>query len=213
MSRIHLAAILLPALCLGLPSNATAKIPDPAQCDVPDHIVLVAWGADGTADPFGTFTILVRDLVGRPQQSSSVVVYFRDCPDVRICSDQGPDLNVYCEGRSVWGLTDQDGRVTFRVVGCATNLGASPGAVAPGVDVYADGVFLRTISASVLDQDGAGGVDGADLSLFLADYFSGQPFARSDYDGDGTLGGNDLSIWHAAFFGGGSVRSGSPNCP
>ena len=213
MSRIYLAAILIPALCLGLPSNAIAKIPDPNNCDVPDHIVLVAQGADGTADPFGTFTILVRNLAGDPQQSSSVVLYFRDCPDVRICTNQSPDLMVYCEGRSVRGFTGPDGRVTFRVVGCANNLGASPGAVAPGVDVYADGVFLRTISAAVLDQDGGGGLDGADLSLFLADYFSGQPFSRSDFDGDGTLSGNDLSVWHAAFFAGGSARSGTPSCP
>jgi len=213
VSRVYLAAILLPALCLGLPSSAAAKIPDPANCEVPDHIVLVAQGTDGTADPFGTFTILVRNLAGNPQQSSSVVLYFRDCPDVRICTNQDPGLDVYCEGRSVRGFTDANGRVTFRVVGGATNAGASPGAIAPGIDVYADGVFLKTLSAAALDEDGAGGVDGADFSLFLADYFSGQPFARSDYDGDGTLGGNDLSIWLVAFFGGGSSRSGSPSCP
>jgi hypothetical protein len=103
--------------------------------------------------------------------------------------------------------------VTFRIVGCANNSGASPGATVPDVDVYADGVFLRTIRAAAIDEDGAGGVDGADLSLFLADYFSGQSFARSDFDGDGVLSGNDLSVWHAAFFGGTSARSASPTCP
>jgi len=213
VSRFYLAAILLPALCLGLASNANAKIPDPNNSDVPDHIVLVAREADGSADPFGTFTILVRDLSGDPQEYSNVVLYFRDCPDVRICSGQDPGLDVYCEGRAIRGYTGLDGRVTFRVIGCANNLGASPGATAAGVDVYADGVFLRTIRAAVLDENGANGLDGADLSLFLADYFSGQPFARSDFDGDGTVSGNDLSVWHAAFFGGNSVQSGTPTCP
>lgn len=56
-------------------------------------------------------------------------------------------------------------------------------------------------------------MDSEDLSLFLADYFSGQSFARSDYNGDGTLDGNDLSLWLAGFFAAGSAVSGGAACP
>ena len=214
MSRVHLAALTLPALCLGLASSAIAKLPDPASCEVPDHVVLVARQADGTADPFGTFSILIRNLAGNPQPNTYVLLDFTACPDLRICSDQGdPNVSVDCSYRSVRAFTGMDGRVTFTIIGSAINSGGSPGATGPNVNVYADGVFLKTIRVAAIDEDGAGGVDGADLSLFLADYFSGQTFARSDFDGDGVLSGNDLSVWHGVFFGGTSVRSGTPSCP
>ena len=96
-------------------------------------------------------------------------------------------------------------QATFRVLGCAANSGASPGSVGPSLNVYADGVLLKVVRVAALDQAGCDGLNGADLSLWLSDYYSGQAFARSDYDGDGVLSGNDMSLWLAAFYAGTSA--------
>jgi hypothetical protein len=211
MSRFHLAALTLPALCLGLASSAIAKLPDPANCEVPDHIVLVACGADGSADPLGTFTLHLVDYGGGPVSYANVALDFHACPDIRICNHQGdPNVSTDCTYRTVRAFTDMDGRVTFQVIGCATHSGA--GSVTPSLDVYADGVFLKSVRVSALDQNGVAGADSGDLALFLTDYFSGQPFARSDYDGSGALGAADLSYWLGAFFAGRSVVSAA-TCP
>jgi len=111
-----------------------------------------------------------------------------------------------------------DGQATFRVIGCAANLGGSPGSIGPCLNVYADGVFVGgpgcagAHRVAALDQNG-GGVNEGDMSLFLEDYFSGQNYARSDYNGDGIVDGNDFSLWLAAFFAGGSAVSEGASCP
>lgn len=214
MSRVRLTAIVLSTLYLGVAAEARAKLPDPSNSEVPDLITLVARGADGVADPLGTFTVAVRNYVNMPIQGAYVRLHFQNCPDIRMCADQGdPNLLVDCGNRMVSAVTDQAGRATFRVIGSATNSGASPGSIGPSLDVYADGVFLKSVRVAALDQNGLGGADGGDFSLFLADYFSGQSFARSDYDGNGTLEGNDLSLWLGAFFAAGSAQSGGATCP
>ena len=214
MSRIRVTAILLVTLCLSLAAQAMAKIPDPANSVVPDLITLVGCGASGTPDPLGAFTVVVRDYGGMPHAGQVVVLDFQACPDLRVCAEQSdPNVLVDCASRTVRTFTDSDGRVTLRVIGCATNTGASPGSIGPSLDVYADGVFLKVVRVAALDQNGSGGVNAGDLSLFLSDYFSGQSFARSDYNGDGTLGANDLSRWMTAYFAAGSPMSGGTACP
>ena len=212
MSRA-LFAILFSTLCLSLGTRASASPPDPANCDVPDLITLVARGAGGDADPLGIFTVVVRDFNNGPRANREVVLDFSQCPDIRLSADQAdPNVTVDCAAHSIARLTVVGGEATFRVIGLAANLGASPGSTGPCLKVYADTVFLKTVRVAALDQNG-GGVDGFDLSLFIADYFSGQSFARSDYDGSGTVDGNDLSLWLAAFFAGGSNTGGGAACP
>jgi hypothetical protein len=218
MSRIHLAAITLSVACLGMAARATAKI-DPCNSEAPGLITLVGLGADGSADSLGSFAVNVRDFNNVPVQNSRVVLDFSGCGDIRLCANQH-DLNVTvnCAAHSISALTNVNGQATFRVIGCAADLGGSPGSLGPCLNVYADGVFVGSPGCSgahrvaALDQNG-GGVNGADFSPFLADYFSGQNYARSDYDGDGIVGGNDLSLWLAAFFAGGSAVSGGASCP
>ncbi len=121
-------------------------------------------------------------------------------------------------GHRINGRANQNGQATFRVVGFAANQGASPGSIGPSLRVYVGnaippaGVYIGTVRVAALDQNG-GGVNGMDLSLFLADYFSGQNYARSDYNGDDVVGANDFSLWLAAFFAGGSAVSGGTPCP
>jgi hypothetical protein len=206
---------LLLGLLVALP--AAADVPDPAQCIVPDLLTLVARDGGGNVDSGYPYTVVLKKFSGQPYRNGTVVIDFTNCPDLRICTDQGdPNTFVYCDAivRTVRASSDINGRVTFHVAGGATNAGASPGPTAPAVNVYADGVFLKTVRAAALDQQGSNGVDGGDQSTWLADHFSGQSFARSDYDGDGMLSGNDLSLWLLAFFGGASaVGCGIATCP
>ena len=213
MSRVLLSAALLSVLGVTAASRAIAKI-DPYNCETPDLITLVARGPSGSADPIGTFTVILRDWNNVPDEGDPVTLDFHNCTDIRLCTDQlDPGMVVDCVARTITsGRSSPDGSVTFRVIGCATNSGASPGSAGPALDVYANGIFLKSVRVAVLDQNG-GGVDGSDLSMVLDDYFSGQPFARSDYDGDGVLTGQDLSLWLAAYFAGGSAVSGGGACP
>jgi len=212
MSRVLLSAALLSLLAVTAASPAIAKV-DPDNCEAPDLITLVARGPNGAADPIGTFTVILRDRNNVPDENEPVTLDFHYCADIRLCSDQrDPGLVVDCVARTVSGRSSPDGRVTFCVIGCATNLGASPGSIGPALEIYSDGILLKAVRVAVLDQNG-GGLTGGDLSLVLNDYLSAQPFARSDYDGDGLITGNDLSLWLAAYFAGGSAVSGGGACP
>jgi hypothetical protein len=158
---------------------------------------------------------VVRDFNNVPDQGADVVLDFSDCPDIRVCADQGdPNVVVDCATRSVRAVSGPDGRATFRVIGCAANVGASPGSIGPSMKVYASVFLLGSVRVAALDQDGRNGVNVEDLSLFLRDWLlSGQPLARSDYNGDGRLDPNDLSRWLRAFAAGGSTQSGAASCP
>lgn len=214
MSRTRLDAMILMVAWLGLAAPAFASPPDPANCEVPSLITLVARGADGTADLLGMFKVVVRDFNNIPDADHPVLLDFSECPDIRLCADQlEPDVIVDCVARTIEAPTVPNGDRTFRVIGSAANLGASPGSVGACLNVYAGGVFLKTVRVAALDQNGIAGVNGDDFSLFLTDYFSGLPLARSDYDGNGAVDGNDLSLWLEAFFAGGSVQSGGAPCP
>jgi len=179
--------------------------PSANRSTVPALLTMMAGrGAQG-ADPGYPFKVLVRNSDGMPVSMVTVQLTF-SIPDLWICTDQGdPGVSVDCSRQSISALCNQQGEVTFYVLGCGRNSGGSPGLNGPGLEVRADGFFLGTARVAALDQDGWNGVDGNDLGALLADIFSGQTFSRSDYDGDGSLGGNDLSLWLAAFFNGAPV--------
>jgi hypothetical protein len=204
---------LIPGLLLAL--AARADVPSANDSTVPDLLVVAARGGSGAPDPAYPFTIVVRHFGGRPFSDASVVLDFTGCTDLKLCSDQGdPNVLMTCQYPSIRALSDINGMVTFHVVGGGLNNGALPGPTGPALNVFADGVLLKTVRVAVLDQGGFDGLTGNDHSVWLADFFSGQPFARSDYDGDGALTGNDLSLWLGAFFSGGSVLGcGSARCP
>ena len=206
---------LWPLIGLLAAAPSFAGVPDPTNCTVPNLLLMVGRDGGGAADPAHPFTVVIRDFNNQPRENNSVVLDFHNCTDLRICTDQAdPNVVVDCVSRTIRGLSAVDGHVTFRVLGGAANSGASPGPTNPAMTVYADGVFLNNVRVAAFDQSGSNGMDGGDHSVWLADFMSGQAFARSDYDGDGVLGGNDLSLWLAAFFGGASaVGCGSATCP
>lgn len=202
-----------PAAGLLLAAPALADIPWPSECIVPDVLSLVAKDTQGAIDPSAPFTVIVRGFNQRPFPFASVALDFSGCPDLRFCAEQAPGVLVSCQERVLRGFSDVNGEVTFHVAGGATNSGASPGSTGPALNVYADGIFLKTVRVAAFDQDGMDGMDSNDLSAWLADVFSGQSYARSDYNGDGTLDPNDLSQWLAVFFSGASALGCGPACP
>jgi hypothetical protein len=177
---------------------ALGDVPSASASTVPPMLTVVGHDAYGAPDPAGAFTIVVRKLSGNPMYGADVVLDFSGCPDAAICLDPlDPGVDNLCQYHALRRFTDISGTVTFHVIGCDRD---PPGATGATLRVYADGVLLRTVPVAVFDLTGCGGVDGGDLSAWLSDYFSGQPFARSDYDGDGILTGSDLSAWLDDFF-------------
>ena len=215
MTRTRLFATQLSILGLLIPLPALADVPSPQTSSVPDLLTLVGRDGGGAIDPSAPFTVVVRKLSGRPVPGADVVLEFSGCPDLRFCADQGdPNVTADCTHHVIRARADGNGQVTFHVQGCAANTGASRGPTGPALNVYADGVPLKVVRVAALDETGSNGLDPNDLSAWLADFFSGEAFARSDYDGDGTLDPNDLSLWLGAFLGGASALGcGSATCP
>jgi hypothetical protein len=209
-ARYFVSVLAVLVLGAALPRVTHAQVPDPAQCIVPSHVLVVGTNAAGVPDPIGACTIKVIRLSGTPIRGSYVVLDFANAPDIRVAASQpGANVGAFCDAglySSVRGTTASDGTVSFTVIGQASH--ARPDAGHPSLNIYADGVFLGTVPVAAVDQDG-GGLGAADNSLWQSDYFSGQYLERSDFDGDGMLGAADFSLWLAAFFGGGSIANSS----
>jgi hypothetical protein len=197
-------------------STAFATTPSPPASTIPCGITLVGTQA-GVADPFGQFAVVVRDLASNPIPGSTVVIDFQDCEiDIRVCGSQPhAGTTVDCTGPvgTVSALTDATGTVLLRIVGAARNtVNGWPAETGACARVYADGMLLGNLSVATLDQDGHGGVNPADLSLWLDDLFTGMPRARSDYNCSSSISPADLSIWLGAYFAGGSTVSCASFC-
>ena len=158
----------------------------------------------------------MRPSRSKPIPGSSVVIDFNACtPDIRLCSVQ-PAGGVTADCAGVVGeinaVTDGAGTVVLRIVGGANNSGGSAAAGFKCATVYADGVNLGTINVGAYDQNGGGGVNPTDLSLFLPDSFDGDFEGRSDYNCSNTVNPTDLSLLLGASLGGGSFNSCAAYC-
>lgn len=185
-----LAAVLL------LPARfAAADVPDPSQCDLPPGIHLVGTLL-GVPDPFGRFEVVVRGAAGLPIRNVRVEIDFAQCaPDVRICAVQPGAETIDCGDHRVYGVTDGAGRVAFTIVGSSNNAtGAAPGHPLNCARILMEGVGISTAKVATFDQNGVGGVNPVDMSVWLPDSFSGTFFERSDFNFDGSLSPADLSL-------------------
>ncbi len=118
-----------------------------------------------------------------------------------------------CTAHTISAISDLNGQVRYRILGSAANSGGSPGAGLHCLRVFAEGILLTTLpTVQAYDQDGQGGLGPNDVSVLIADLFSGTYFGRSDYDCSQTLGSNDLSLWLTRFFAGGSTTSAPAVC-
>jgi hypothetical protein len=215
MKRLPLLVPMIALVAAAASSIAAADVPSAQTSIVPAMLTVVGRSGSGAADPVGAFTVVVKKLSGNPVPGADVVLAFYNCPDMHVCTDQGdPNVVVQCQFGVLRAQADGTGTVTFRVIGCAGNSGNSPGATGPTLEVYADGVLLATVPVAFLDQNGCDGMSAADLSAWFADFFSGQPFSRSDYDGDRILTSGDMSLWLTSFFSGNSALGGvAAACP
>ena len=212
MTGLVRKATLLTAAGLLIASAAMAGVPSAANSTTPSCITLVGSLA-GTPDAAGTFNIVVRDLANNPLNGASVVIDVSGCLDIAICNDQ-LDANalVNCGAKTTRKFTDALGSVTFIVLG-GSNGGGNASSLLNKGKIFANGTLIQTPTVSAFDLDGAGGVGANDLSAWLGDFGSGQPFGRSDYDCSNNIGANDLSLWLGEFGAGTSASSCAVACP
>ena len=203
-------------------------LPVPTFVTYPCAFPLVCADANGAPDPYGMFSITVRDQSNNPLVGSVAVLDFRRCPDVSFCTAQpSPLLSVTCSGaiRRVAAVTDIAGIARFDVVGGVAHVVPAPGTDGC-CDLYVDGFLITdgitkpAIAVSAFDQSGGDGLTVADLSLWLSDFFGGVYEQRDDYDRQiacvAAVGGPDLSRWLSSYFAGYTVgcnATGGSLCP
>lgn len=218
MSGLLRKAMLFTCAGVLAASSAMAAVPSPADSDVPCGLNLVGTAA-GVADPRGEFTITVRDLAHNPIIGSSVVIDFNACEiDIRVCSVQPvAGVTADCSGAvgEINAVTNGVGAVVLRIVGGARNIApGSPGELFKCATVYADGVNLGNINVGAPDENGSGGVNPADISVWLSDSFAfpGVYVGRSDFNCTQSINAADLSQMLSFSLGAGSTASCGAYC-
>jgi len=213
LATLNGIALAAGVLLVAVAATARADVPSAANSTAPSAIRLVGSLSGMPDSQFGEFLVVVRGWANGLKNGAVVVVDFSQCPDVVICADQlNPNATVNCGAKTTRVLTNALGEARFTILGAST--GASNAAsVDSCVKISANGTLLRTARFATFDLDGSGGVGAGDLSVWLADFASGQPYERSDYDGDGHVGAGDLSEWLTVFGAGGSGQSCGASCP
>jgi len=189
MTGLLRRATLFTAVGLIAASVASAGVPNAINTSRPGSVVLVSKDPTQPLAAGAAATFVVRDAANNPVPNSVVVISMAGCTsaEIRLSSNQ-PFAGVFvnCAAKSVSAVTNASGIATFRLLGrIASHPGTGSGATAQCASVSADGVSLGTINVAVADQNGAGGCNAADGSLFLADRDTpaGQNRARSDFNG------------------------------
>ncbi len=209
MTGLVRKATLITACGMLLAAAAMAGVPNPGTSTVPGGLSLVG-NASGVPDTStGVFQVTVRDLASNPINASSVAVDFSAAnADEKICTDQlNANYTINCTAKTIRAYTNAAGQVRFTLNG--GSVGGAAISTPGSVKIFADGVLLTGASfvSAAFDLDGANGVGGNDLSVWLTDFGTAPGSQRGDYDYAGGVGGNDLSIWLTVFGLGGSANS------
>ncbi len=209
--RTFASALLLASCGLFVP-DARAGFPPFPNVTVPPCITLV--GSDGVAaSASGAFIVTVRDLANYPVPGVHVTFEVSSAFDLRLCAAQlDTNMVLNCGALSVTSVSDALGIARFTVMGGGVGLVGS-GSLGNAGRVYANGILVASPSVSTYDLDGVSGVGANDLSLWLTDFGTGEPFGRSDYDCSGGVGSNDLSFWLSAFGSRTQTVSCGASCP
>lgn len=211
-SRTLALALLLGALARPVHAQvvcmAPLGCPDATNSTIPNMILLVGHDGSGTPDPAGQFSIVVRDLANNPMANALIRIQIV-VPDVAFCPTQQPVFEQVGPG-AVEGHTDALGQFIATLMGTGVGPPLQLDAGPRAASVYADGNLLGSIPIAVLDLDGSGGMEINDLSRWLGDFGTGQPYLRDDFDGSGFVGVNDVSIWLVRFGAGSSVAGCTP---
>jgi hypothetical protein len=199
--------LTLAALTLAF-ARAAADPPSPTHSTIPCGFNLVGLTSPLRADPIGEFEIVIRGFVGQPLPGVLVEIVMDDCaPDLRLCEHQPgtpatTPVEVSCvpPRSSVRASTDDEGRVRLALVGSASNTHA--GAPAAGwqcARVYADGILMASVNVGAYDQNGAGGGNPADASIWSEDNWDEDYESRSDLDCSHSVNPADLSLMLNSF--------------
>jgi hypothetical protein len=207
--RLVRVVTILNACALLAAASAFAGPPSPANCTLPCAIVLVGHDATSTADPYGRFSVVVRDAANTPLADDTVTVNFNGCcPDIRLSNNQyGPGVVHPANAASVTSTTDATGTATFIIEGAANQgVGGNTGFICYDPDcgcaailakppggfpvLLTNGVNHRFVWVSTPDENGVAGnsgVDITDLAVFIADKnlytLNNQAYRqRSDFD-------------------------------
>jgi len=228
MSQSVVTALALLLLsCAGVLSPAAASVP--ATGVIPKVIRLVGASSGVLSTSVGDFTVTVNDNANNPIQGSSVILDFTNCgtSDVRFASGQlEAGLTTDCPTKSVRGLTNASGQITFKIMGNSQNpTGGAAGLAVPCLRIFADGVLLdphhvgtfagvKAVIVAPYDETGSAGFTALDLSAFIGDLFHvpATYYARSDFDGNGAVTALDLSNQVGALFAG-SWTATAAVCP
>ena len=196
------------------PRPALSTTPSPGNWTIPALIPVAGHDANGQPDPQGEIEIIIRDLANNPVPNSVVTLDFSNCAEVRLCADpHDPAAFVNCATRSVFKVTNVNGSVRFRVVGCSAGIPGQAGSGPACARVYADGVLAASPSVTIHDLADCDGLRACDLGAWLTDFFGGLNPARGDYDGSGFMGPADLGQWLGVFFADGSLANCSNGGP
>jgi hypothetical protein len=200
---------------------AQVDIPDPSRSNLGNRRVTFG----GSTTPGGTTSdactggrcgdlmVTIRDFANNVIPGASVVIDFSACTDINIsCAQLGASTGqVYFASHKVGGVTDNNGRFTFRLQGggptntgtCGATNCAGTRAGDPCAVVYADGVPLGSLPVAAYDIDRAGSPDNAVSSVDVAKVTQewlnvllvrDQARARDDYDFNGMLTANDAAL-------------------
>jgi hypothetical protein len=201
-------------LALAPPSTALASNPGGwVNSQVPVCISLVGSVGGVPATAVGEFVVIMRDLANNPVPGVVVAINLSASPDLRLCADQlDPAVTVNCAGKIISKLSAADGSARFTLLGGSTGTGNAV-TLLYGGRIFANGSLIATPTVSTYDLDGTSGVGANDLSAWLHDFASGQPYGRSDYDCSNTIGANDLSMWLVVFGSGAMAQSCGASCP
>ena len=187
MTGLVRKATLLTACGLLAAASAFAAIPSPSSCTVPCAIVLVGHNIAATAaDPYGQFTVVVKDATNSPLNGATVSVDFSGCcPGIRLSNTQlGVGVSHVANSAIATGLTDITGTATFRIEGAAAaassfitgttgcaSISATPNGSSTPV-LLTNGIDHPTVIVSTPDEggiNGNAGVDPTDLSVYIGD--------------------------------------------
>jgi hypothetical protein len=216
MTGLVRRATLITAAGLLAATAVMAGVPSATTSTQPLGISLVGKtvGVPGTADPtaFGAANYTIRDASNNPVPGSVVIMNFSACTDVRLCSAAQPGtMTVNCGSKTVSGVTDAAGLVSFRIVGGGLTSGAA--VLVPCISVTADGVPLNTIRSSTFDENGAGGLTLADVTLAKNDVGLNNGRTRTDFNKSGTLTLADVTLIKNVLGAAGSPASCAPDNP
>lgn len=182
--------------------------PDGGNSSAPVILMLVGHDGNGTPDPAGTFTVVLRDLAYNPLSGALVHVELL-ASDVMFCADQQGAFTRHA-ATFVEGLTDAAGRFVAAIRGSGSGSAQQAEGGPPGFRIYGNGQLVGSGEAVAFDLDGSGGVGGNDLSIWLAEFVGPIRYLRGDYDASGSVGANDLSIWLTLYGSAGSIASCGP---